>query len=162
MITKLETEISNDPVTGLKRKLVHHKLEIDENLEMTHYRKIVYYERLDGDVYGRPIIEAIQENDQITDEAKKKLTEKYQPQFFNVDTRGVYVNPETGQPVNKIVSVDENGNQTESYPIGSVPELEFWQNLPISFIQPTPTTNSGVVYGLLQMSMKSADNNGRV
>lgn len=158
MQTHLEVEISNDPITGLKRKLVHHRFIIETNLEMVHYRKLVHFEKIDNGTpegaYGRPILQVIAENETLTPEAKRKLAEQYEPQVYGVDTSGVWVNPATGQPVQK----DAEGN----YPEGSVQELAFWQSLPISFIQPPPTTNAEVVYGLMKISMKASDNAGRV
>ena len=166
MITSLEVEISDDPVSGLKRKLIHHRLGIGTDLNMTHYRKIVYFEKLQDGSYGRPILQVIAEDDTMTPERKRKLSEQYAPQYFFVSTENSYVNPANGQFVEKVEKtiIDENGNEVTvmDYPDGSIQELAFWQSLPIAFIQPTPTTNSEVVYSLIKISMKSADNNGMV
>jgi hypothetical protein len=47
LINEIAVDISNDPITGLKRKLFHYRFEINERLEMIHYRKIVFYEKID-------------------------------------------------------------------------------------------------------------------
>jgi len=162
MINTLEVEISDDPVTGLKRKSRHYELIIDHNLEMTHIREIVFYEKLIDGSYGRPIIDVITEDENLSEEAKHLKRVMFAPQRVRVNTSGVYVNPYTGHTVEQVTTTDEEGNEATAYPEGSIPELEFWQNLPIGFIQPVPTKISDAMYTLMTISMKSADNNGRV
>lgn len=153
MINKLEVEISDDPVSGLKRKLIHDKLEIMSDLQMVHWRRIVKYEKLSDGSYGRPIIQAILENENLSKEFKQKLIDDNQPQLIGVSTAGVYVDAQ-GTPVIQ--------NSDNSFPEGSIPELQFWQNLPISFLNPAPTLCSDVLYGLLKISMKAQSNLGKV
>lgn len=174
-INSLDVPISNDPINGLKRKLVHDKLMIGKDLEMKHFRKIVYYEKIaDGTpegAYGRPILDVIAASN-LSDEAKTRQLEIYQPVDANADTTGSYVDS-TGKPIAQVsFFTDANGAvvpegtpgaiKQMKWPDGSVPELQFWQNMPIAFIQPAPTLVSQTIYQLMQMSMKAADNNGRV
>lgn len=152
MTTQLSVEISNDQISGLKRKMIHIKLEIDQDLQMTHWRKIVFYEKLSGDTYGRPILQVISENDSLTDEQKSKLISQYEPQLFCVRTSGSVVDAYG----NEVAQLPDN-----TFPVGSLPELEWWQNLPLSILG-APSKCSEVVYGALMMSMDSMDNQNRV
>lgn len=152
MITHLEEEIADDPISGLKRKIVHYEFILHRNLEMTSEREIVFYEKLPDGSYGRPITQVIVESD-LTEDQKREALKTYSPKRVKVNTASSYVNPATGIPVQP----DENGN----YPEGSVLELEFWQSLPINFIQPPPTTVAQAIYTLIKMSMKSGENQGR-
>jgi hypothetical protein len=152
MINKLEVTISNDPISGLKRKMQHVKFEIGEDLQMIHYRRIIFYEKLEGDVYGRPILQAIAENENLSDEQKKKLTAQYEPQIFHVTTNGSMVNQ---------YGVEVAQNSDNTFPEGAVSELEWWQGLPISILG-SPSKCSEVVYGALQMSMSQMDQQNRV
>jgi hypothetical protein len=165
LIRNISVEISNDPITGLKRKLFHHRFEINENLEMIHYRKIVFYEKIENGTseggYGRIISEVITESD-LNNEAKQLKLTLLAPQYLSVSTTNVYVNPLTGQPVEKIKEFDENNNLiSENYPEGSVLELLFWQNLPKDFIEDS-LVMSDVIYGLLKISMRASDNAKRI
>jgi len=152
MITQLSVNISNDQVSGLKRKMIHVKLEIDQDLQMTHWRKIVFYEKLSDDTYGRPIIQAINENDSLTGEQKTKLMSQYEPQLFCVRTSGSVVDAYG----NEVAQLPDN-----TFPAGSVGELEWWQDLPINILG-APSKCSEVVYGALMMSMESMDNQNRI
>lgn len=161
MITSLSVDISDDPISGLKRKLVHKAFTIDQDLQMTHYREIQFYEKLPDGSYGRSMRDVILENETMNPDVKKRALELYQPIPVIVNTRDVKVNPLTGQPV--VLLFDEEGlptNQTEYD--AAIPELQFWQGLPLTFIDPVPTTVSGAVYTLLTASMKASDNAGRV
>jgi len=153
MINSLSVDISNDPISGLKRKMIHVKLEIAQDLQMIHWRKIVFYEKLAGDAYGRPILQVIQEDETLSDEQKKKLSAQYEPQQFAVNTSGSMVNAQ---------GVEVQQNPDNSWPDGSVSELEFWQAMPIAYLSPAPSLCSEVVYGLLKVSMKAMDNQNRV
>lgn len=154
MLNLLEINISNDPVSGFKRKMVHVSLEILENLHIIHKRKIVYYENVnDGSengAYGRPILQAIDENESLSSEQKKIAKSQFSDMLISTNTIGHKVDPITGQRFE---------NNPPDY---AIDELEFWQSLRIDFINPLPATVSGAVYALMQMSMKSQDNNNNV
>lgn len=140
---KLEINITDDLITGKKRKLIHRQLRILPDLEMAHDMEIVYYEQ-DGTT---PTLEAIRDNGDLTISQKSRVNETFRNVRVSVSTKDVWVNPD-GSPSNK---EDE----------GSIKERDFWQLLPLGLF-PEETTIAGVMYKAIEMSMHNLNNTQRL
>lgn len=140
MITEIIENISDCSQTGKKRKAKVRQLQIRPNLEMVFDVEVIYYENDNGN-YGDPTLIAI--NTYNISEGQKKLQKDlFKTQIHTDTTIGFYVNPATGIKT-------EDPNQ-------GIPELAYWQNIPLSIFEGA-TTISDVVYGALRLSIQNMD-----
>ncbi|MEX0884511.1 MAG: hypothetical protein WDZ72_13660, partial [Cyclobacteriaceae bacterium] len=100
-------------------RLVHEKLEIAQDMEMTASIRLVFYTKNESGEYDQPVLNVIRENNELTESQKRNDTEMFRTRVWSSSTRGSWVLPDTGE----LVYPDENGN----YPEGSITQLQYWQ-----------------------------------
>ncbi len=149
MILELTTPLQDKYSNHLK-KVIHKKLVIESDLEMSQTIEIVFYENIDQS-FGRPLLQVIESDNTLTPEEKLQYSQRYKSIEYTAKTSGAYVNPANGELV-----FSENG----SYPEGSVSELSFWQSLPISMFD--GTTLGEKVYSAIKASMNKMIDRSRV
>lgn len=103
-------------------KLVHHKLEIDADLEMRAHIRIEFWTKDAEGEFDEPLLEVIANDPNLSDNQKRNDMELFRTRQWSSSTRGSRVLPETGE----LVHPDENGN----YPAGAITQLQYWQSLP--------------------------------
>lgn len=114
-----EIEITNQPVTGIRRKVRRFQTTTHEDGELTITVKVIFQDSLGNDLIEsfRQMIGAGQE--QITQEQFDALEKKFFPYQVSHTTRGSYVNPATGDLV-------PAGTE------GAVPEIEWLRSLGVN------------------------------
>jgi hypothetical protein len=162
----MEIQISNDPITGAKRKLVFAGLSIHKDFNMQLKGQLEYYD--DND---QRMTEVIEQDETLTRSQKIIRIQQFLNRSFEADTTGIWVD-KNGEPV-KLIQSGDQGNITTMPPEGAVPELEFWQNLSLSYFlqgQGLPDDVmkilsqikfSSLFYGAIEQSMKNLDNRNR-
>jgi len=160
MRTNITIPLPPDPITDTERKLHFTGLEINPNLEMVLKTMVVYY--ADNDT---PMLSWIEANEDLSIGQKRLQVQKFTPQHRTAETSGTFVDV-TGEPV----QLDEENNPPE----GSMPELEFWQNITLDVFfqgQPLPDAIVGFLkqvrfadlfYAAIANSMQSMSNRLRV
>lgn len=126
--------------------------------------KLVYY----NDKNER-MIDAIETNEVLTRSQKVVQMQAFKEVTITADTTGIYVD-QTGEPV-ELVPIDTGAEHITEFqvPEGTIPELQFWQQLPLSYF----LANSGLAaeiltvleqipfstlfYGAIQQSMLNLD-----
>ena len=103
-------------------KLVHHKLEIESDLEMRAHIRLEFWTKDEQGEFGEPVLEAIRNNPNHSESQKRNDMETFRTRIWSSSTRGSRVLPATGE----LVDPDENGN----YPEGSITQLQYWQSIP--------------------------------
>ena len=103
-------------------KLVHHKLEIDSDLEMRASIRLEFWTKDENGNFGEPVLKVIKNNPNLSDSQKQNDLETFRTRVWPSSTRGSMVMPATGE----LVYPDENGN----YPEGSITQLQYWQSIP--------------------------------
>jgi len=105
-------------------KLVHHKLEIDSDLEMTATILLEFWTKDEQGGFDTPVLNVIRQNESLTDKQKANDIRVFNTLKWSSSTKGSRVAPATGA----FVYPDEQGN----YPEGSITQLEYWQAAPSS------------------------------
>ena len=121
--------VSNDPVTFQKRKLHFTGLQIKPDLNMLLTADVVYY----ADDGVTKLVNYIENDNTLTLSQKRQQVNKFKDQAVKADTSSSWVDAITGEPVELIPVHDENNvliNNTP--PEGSIEEIVFWQNIPLS------------------------------
>lgn len=103
-------------------RLVHERLEIDQDLEMTASIRLVFYTKDEAGEFDRPVLDVIRENTNLTESQKRNDLEMFRTRIWQSSTRGSMVLPDSGQLVYP--------NQYGNYPEGSITQLQYWQSLP--------------------------------
>lgn len=121
--------VSDDPVTGQKRKLHFTGLQIKPDLNMLLTADVVYYAE-DGTT---KLVNYIENDNTLTLSQKRQQINKFKDQSVKADTSNSWVDFTTGDPVELVPVYDENQVLINSTPPeGSVEEIVFWQNIPLS------------------------------
>ena len=124
-------------------KLVHHKLEIEKDMEMRASIELQFWTNNDGE-FGEPVLQVIANDSELTARQKANDMEVFRTRIWSSTTRGSWCNPTTGA----LVYPDNSGN----YPEGSVTQLTFWQSLPHGAF--AGTTLAEKVYAALLVNMQ--------
>lgn len=141
-----------DIVTGKFMELKHEALTLGADLEMDRLVRVTYFENNNG-VPGLPMLQVIQDDEDIHPLKKDRLREQYRTRIIPTSTRGKMVDPVSGTQVHP----DEQG----AYPEGSISELEFWQTLPRAAVVNSDNGTIGQpVYAALTYDMQNMVNNG--
>jgi hypothetical protein len=125
-------------------KLVHRKLEIEEDLEMRATIRLEFWTKDENGDFDQPVLNVIANNEALTQNQKRNDMETFRTRIWSSSTRGSWVNPATGQ----LVFPDENGE----YPEGSITQLQYWQNIPADMFP--GTTLAEKVYAALLVNMQ--------
>ena len=128
-------------------KIVHHKLEIDKDLEMRAHIEIEFWTNsgtIENPEFGIRVLDLINNDETLSEKQKSIDSERFSNKKRSSTTRGSWVNPSTGV----IVKPDNSGN----YPEGSVTQLTFWQSLPHGAF--AGTTLAEKVYAALLVNMQ--------
>lgn len=140
---KIEINISDDLITGKKRKFKHRLLKILDDLEMVHDCDIIYYE-VDGIT---PTLDFIRDSEILTADQKIRALQTFRNVKVTATTKGVFV--------------DETGERVDPQTEGAIKELLFWQNIPLAAFEGA-TTVGDIVYGAMQMSMNAMNTRNRL
>lgn len=125
-------------------KLVHHKLEIDSDLEMRVHVRIEFWTKDAEGEFDQPVLDLINADPLLTESQKSNDREVFKTRIWSSTTRGSKVMPATGV----LVYPDENGN----YPEGSITQLQYWQSLPATVFP--GETLAEKVYSALLVNMQ--------
>jgi hypothetical protein len=139
-----------DATTGKLKKAEHLYLQINRNLEMKVARSISFWEE-DGKTPA------------IADPKSKIASLQFQPIEVTGTTENDWVDPKTGWRLDPVYGDDGEGNRVIIN--GAIPELLFWQSLPLSkaltglpknildALDQAGVKVSDVVYGLIEASI---------
>lgn len=162
MPNSVSIAISNHPITGKERKLVHHQLVIGGNLEMYH----TFFSR-QFEEGGLSTLEYIETHPTYTDEQKEAYRVIAQDFSKPTSTVGYMVDSVTGDTV-------QPDPETGLYPEGSVTELTYWQALTVDDVaaylssKSIDVSNKGqilisdLVYGLMELNMLNTVTKNRI
>lgn len=103
-------------------KLVHHKLEIDSDLEMRAHVRLEFWTKDAEGEFDQPVLDLINADPLLTESQKSNDREVFKTRIWSSTTRGSKVMPATGV----LVYPDENG----VYPEGAITQLQYWQGIP--------------------------------
>lgn len=152
METRLEyPQPVQDLGTDYLIKLVHEKLIISHDFELTQTVRLEFYTNVEG-AFGIPVLEAIRINPNLSEDQKTRLLKVFQPVTRTATTAGYYVDPVTLQQV----APDEGGN----YPEGAIPEKAAWLNVLAADVPGKKLSDK--VKGLLLQSMANMIARGRI
>lgn len=141
---KLGVPVQNKYITDAVKDIVHKKLTIHANLEMSHEVQEVYFERKADGSFGRKMLDIINEDETLTDDLKRSLAKRYETDPIEKHTAGSIVNKATGAPIDP-----------DNVPVGvvAIPELEYWQSIKISELPVNLVTVADVVYFMMGMNI---------
>lgn len=125
-------------------KLVHHKLEIESDMEMRAFIRLEFWTKDAQGKFDQPLLQVIANNPTLSDSQKRNDMEQFRTQIWSSTTRGSRVMPTTGE----LVYPDENGD----YPAGSITQLQYWQNAPAEAFP--GTTLAQKVYAAILVNME--------
>lgn len=152
METRLEyPQPIEDLATGYLIKLVHDRLEISHDFELTQTVRLEFYTNVEG-AFGLPVREAIRLNPNLSEDQKARLINIFKPVTRTSSTAGVYVDPLTFE----VVMPDEGGN----YPEGAIPEKTAWLNVLAEAVPGEKLSDK--VKALLLQSMATMVSRGRI
>ena len=138
-----------DPISGHLIKLVHHRLIIEPDFELTQEVRQEYWTNVDGE-FGIPLLEAITLNPNLTEEQKARQSRVFAPSIRTATTRGHKINPATGE----LVYPDESGQ----WPEGAVDEKMMWISVQASDA-PGNTLSEKISAMLIHSMQKMAERN---
>lgn len=109
-----------DLATGYLIKVIHHRLIIEADFEMTQEVRLEYFTDDDGQ-FGIPVAESLRLNPNLSEDQKARLIQAFRPVTRSASTRGVMIDPVTHEQVFPADSGD--------YPEGAIPEKLLWLNV---------------------------------
>lgn len=140
-----------DLATGYLIKLIHEKLEISHDFELTQTVRLEFYTNDEG-AFGIPAREAIRLNPNLSEDQKARLLNTFKPVTRTSSTAGVFLDPQTLQPVQP----DEGG----SYPAEAIPEKAAWLSVLANEVPGEKLSDK--VKALLLQSMATMVSRGRI
>jgi hypothetical protein len=140
-----------DLATGYLIKLIHEKLEISRDFELTQTVRLEFYTNDDG-AFGIPVSEAIRLNPNLTEDQKARLIQTFRPVTRSSSTAGVFIDPVTLTPVLP--------NEAGEYPANAIPEKAAWLSVLAEVVPGEKLSDK--VKALLLDSMGKMINRGRI
>ncbi len=125
-------------------KLVHHKLEIEADLEMRATIRLEFWTKDGNGDFDQPVLEVIANDESLSANQKRNDMDTFRTRIWSSTTRGSMVMPATGE----LVFPDENG----AYPEGAVTQLQYWQSIPVEAFP--GSTLAEKVYAALLVNMQ--------